>query len=99
MKIFLVIGTNMPYSVLLLISVPASFVLVPTTYHPTSADIADGFTLCAWIQPFANTDGYILAKTNPDGSRHFYTLRVTTNSLQTQLVFGYSVTGANVSYQ
>ncbi|KAH3717837.1 hypothetical protein DPMN_060633 [Dreissena polymorpha] len=67
-------------------------------YHPTASDISDGFSISSWIQPFSNTNGYVMAKTNDNGSRHFYSLKLITNSLQTQIVFGYSVTGSNVSF-
>lgn len=77
--------------------ISAAYVSIPTTYHPNATEVIDGFSMSGWFQAFANTDGYIFAKTNSDGSRQFYTLRLITNSLQAQLVFGYSVTGSNVS--
>ena len=53
--------------------------------------------MSAWIQPQENTNGYILAKTNPDGSRTFYSLKIMTSLVGTQLIAGYSATGSNVS--
>lgn len=76
---------------------PESYISVQEQYRPSKEDIADGFSLSAWIQPQDNTDGYILAKTNPDGSRLFYSLKIITTTVGTQLMFGYSETGSNVS--
>ena len=80
-----------------LVSLSAAYISVSTMYHPNSTETLSGFSMSGWFQAFANTDGYIIAKTNSDGSRHFYSLRLITNSLQAQIVFGYSVTGSNVS--
>ena len=75
----------------------AAYINVRKEYQPTKEDIADGFSLSAWVQVFGDTEGYILAKTNPDGSRHFYTLKLIANNAGTQIKFGYSRTGADVS--
>ena len=80
-----------------MVSLSAAYISVSTMYHPNSTETLSGFSMSGWFQAFANTDGYIIAKTNSDGSRHFYSLRLITNSLQAQIVFGYSVTGSNVS--
>ncbi|XP_053405379.1 adhesion G-protein coupled receptor V1-like [Mercenaria mercenaria] len=73
----------------------AALILIHNFLQPPMEEIVDGFSISAWVQPFSLTNGYIMAKTNPDGSRHFYTLRMATNSLQTNLTFGYSITGSN----
>ena len=74
-----------------------SFINVPAQYWPDKNDIADGFSMSAWIQPQENTNGYILSKSNPDGSRVFYSLKIITTNVGTQLIVGYSATGSNVS--
>ena len=65
-------------------------------YQPPTSIASSGISISAWAIPSANTDGYILAKTNTDGSRFFYALRLVTNSGGTNLIFGLSSTGVNV---
>ena len=87
---------NINFKIIYKLLSTASFISVSEQHQPDKEDIANGFSLSAWVQPFENTDGYILAKTNPDGSRHFYSLRIITTSIGTQLTLGYSASGSNV---
>ena len=54
------------------------YVDVPSLYHMRSSEIRDGFSVSAWVRPQPNVDGYILAKTSADGSRHYYALKIRT---------------------
>lgn len=57
-----------------------SYVTVPAPAQPLPADIMNGFSLSAWVQPQPNTNGYILAKTSADGLKHFYSLKLLTST-------------------
>ena len=47
-----------------------------------SSETRDGFSVSAWVMPAPNVDGYILAKTAANGSRHNYALKITTVDME-----------------
>ncbi|XP_048257204.1 adhesion G-protein coupled receptor V1-like isoform X2 [Haliotis rufescens] len=78
-----------------------SYVTVPAAAQPLPADIMNGFSLSAWVQPQPNTNGYILAKTSADGLKHFYSLKLltSTSSSTIELALARSNTGGSHVYQ
>lgn len=64
--------------------------VVRPDYQPAASDIMDGFSVSAWFQTISHSEGYILAKTSGDGSRHFYALKMKTNSSGAELEFRYT---------
>ncbi|ELU13347.1 hypothetical protein CAPTEDRAFT_91039, partial [Capitella teleta] len=53
------------------------YVRVPSEYQPSSSVIRGGFSISAWLQTSATSNGYIVAKTTDDGQQ-FYALKVST---------------------
>lgn len=86
---------------LVFVLLPACYVTVPAEYQPTPSDIMDGFSLSAWFQAAPNTDSYLLAKTSPDGTRTYYSVKLRIVSGQTFssafIEFEYSVATNPVS--
>jgi hypothetical protein len=75
-----------------------SYLTVSADRQPPPSDLKNGYTISAWLQPFADLNSYIVAKTTNDGSRFFYTLKVTTGNSGAIFLFGYSASGSNVSF-
>ena len=82
-------------------NVAGCYVNVSSEYHMKSAEVRDGFSLGAWVRPEPNVDGYILAKTSADGTRHYYALKIMTvdteNFHSATIEFRYSATNNPVS--
>ncbi|KAK6179039.1 hypothetical protein SNE40_011486 [Patella caerulea] len=62
-----------------------NFVTVNDRHKPNISSFENGFTLSAWVQPFPNTNGYIIAKTSTDGSQHYYSLKLASTATSTNL--------------
>ncbi|XP_055956200.1 adhesion G-protein coupled receptor V1 [Patella vulgata] len=60
-----------------------NFVTVDDRHKPNISSFENGFTLSAWVQPFPNTNGYIIAKTSTDGSQHYYSLKLASTATST----------------
>ncbi|XP_077988560.1 adhesion G-protein coupled receptor V1-like [Glandiceps talaboti] len=56
-----------------------AYLTVAPEYHPDPAQINTGFTISAWVQPTADCDGFILAKTTEDGYKVNYGIRLRTS--------------------
>ena len=72
-------------------AISGSYLTVPPAYQTSRANIESGFSISAWLQTAPNTNGFVLAKTTADGNRHYYAVKVVTNSLTTALEFRYTV--------
>ncbi|XP_043565048.1 adhesion G-protein coupled receptor V1 isoform X2 [Chiloscyllium plagiosum] len=66
-------------------------------YHPRINNTLANFTLSAWVMPNLYTDGFIISKTNINGSI-YYAVKVMTNESSVSLMFHYSVLGSNTTH-
>ncbi|XP_078070005.1 adhesion G-protein coupled receptor V1 [Mustelus asterias] len=66
-------------------------------YHPRMNNTVANFTLSAWMIPNSNTDGFIISKTNNNGSI-YYALKVMTNESAVSIMFHYTLFGSNVTH-
>ncbi|KAK2144319.1 hypothetical protein LSH36_768g01003 [Paralvinella palmiformis] len=86
--------------VLMFTGCQSCYVTVASHYHPSYTAIEDGFSLSAWIQPQANMDGYVIAKTSPDGATYYYAFRLSTRRqgefVSLTIAFQYSSTASPV---
>uniref|UniRef100_UPI00398F1058 adhesion G-protein coupled receptor V1 isoform X2 n=1 Tax=Pristiophorus japonicus TaxID=55135 RepID=UPI00398F1058 len=66
-------------------------------YHPRMNNTLANFTLSAWVIPKPNTDGFIISKTNNNGSI-YYAMKVMTNELSMSVLLHYTLLGSNVTH-
>ncbi|XP_067885769.1 adhesion G-protein coupled receptor V1 [Heterodontus francisci] len=66
-------------------------------YHPRMNNTVANFTLSAWVIPNPNTDGFIISKTNNNGSI-YYAMKVMTNESSVSIMFHYTLLGSNVTH-
>ncbi|KAK7486800.1 hypothetical protein BaRGS_00021947, partial [Batillaria attramentaria] len=72
-----------------------SHVTVPSSAEPAAADLSDGFSISAWVQPSPLCNGYIVARSSADGTSHYYSLRLTATAASTTLDM--TLTGSSVA--
>ncbi|ESP05659.1 hypothetical protein LOTGIDRAFT_102713, partial [Lottia gigantea] len=53
-----------------------NYVTVSKDKTPDVTKFENGLTLSAWVQPFPNANGYIIARTSASGVRQFYSLKL-----------------------
>ncbi|XP_038661208.1 adhesion G-protein coupled receptor V1 isoform X3 [Scyliorhinus canicula] len=66
-------------------------------HHPRMNNTLANFTLSAWVIPNPNTDGFIISKTNNNGSI-YYAVKVMTNESSASVMFHYTLLGSNVTH-
>ncbi|GCB66672.1 hypothetical protein scyTo_0007916 [Scyliorhinus torazame] len=66
-------------------------------HHPRMNNTLANFTLSAWVIPNPNTDGFIISKTNNNGSI-YYAVKVMTNESSASVMFHYTLLGSNVPH-
>ncbi|KAM6225436.1 adhesion G-protein coupled receptor V1 [Rhynchocyon petersi] len=74
-----------------------AFGTVNPKYHPSKNNTLANFTFSAWVMPNANTNGFVLAKDNGNGSI-YYGVKIQTNESQVTLSLHYKTLGSNVTY-
>ncbi|GFO30549.1 G-protein coupled receptor 98, partial [Plakobranchus ocellatus] len=62
------------------------YVTVSPEDIPTLTNKIDGFSVSAWVQPFPECDGYMIAYTTPDAATHYLSLRLTATTSASSFV-------------
>ncbi|XP_069483725.1 adhesion G-protein coupled receptor V1 isoform X2 [Ambystoma mexicanum] len=65
-------------------------------YHSTNNTLAN-FTFSAWVQPEVNTDGFLIAKGNDNGTM-YYGIKIQTNDSHVDLALYYMTQGSNSTH-
>ncbi|CAH6787485.1 Adgrv1 [Phodopus roborovskii] len=74
-----------------------AFGTVDPKYHPSRNNTIANFTFSAWVMPNANTNGFLLAKDDGNGSI-YYGVKIQTNESHVTLSLHYKTFGSNVTY-
>ncbi|XP_076465121.1 adhesion G-protein coupled receptor V1-like [Babylonia areolata] len=60
-----------------------SYVTIPSSLEPAEDDFSAGFSISAWVQPYPQCDGYIVARGSADGTDLYFGLRLVTTASST----------------
>ncbi|MBZ3889709.1 G-protein coupled receptor 98, partial [Sciurus carolinensis] len=74
-----------------------AFGTVNAKYHPSRNNTIANFTFSAWVMPNANTNGFVIAKDNGNGSI-YYGVKIQTNESHVTLSLHYKTLGSNATY-
>lgn len=74
-----------------------AFGTVDPKYHPSRNNTIANFTFSAWVMPNANTNGFLIAKDDGNGSI-YYGVKIQTNESHVTLSLHYKTFGSNVTY-
>uniref|UniRef100_A0A8C5P4D2 Adhesion G-protein coupled receptor V1 n=1 Tax=Jaculus jaculus TaxID=51337 RepID=A0A8C5P4D2_JACJA len=74
-----------------------AFGTVDPRYHPSRNNTLGNFTFSAWVMPNANTNGFLLAKDDGNGSI-YYGVKIQTNETHVTLSLHYKTFGATATY-
>ncbi|KAL1783722.1 G-protein coupled receptor 98 [Sigmodon hispidus] len=74
-----------------------AFGTVDPKYHPSRNNTIANFTFSAWVMPNANTNGFLIAKDDGNGSL-YYGIKIQTNESHVTLSLHYKTFGSNVTY-
>ncbi|XP_006885449.1 PREDICTED: G-protein coupled receptor 98-like [Elephantulus edwardii] len=74
-----------------------AFGTVNPKYHPSRNNTIASFTFSAWVMPNANTNGFVIAKDDGNGSI-YYGVKIQTNESHVTLSLHYKTLGSNVTY-
>ncbi|XP_058430567.1 adhesion G-protein coupled receptor V1 isoform X1 [Marmota monax] len=74
-----------------------AFGTVNAKYHPSRNNTIANFTFSAWVMPNANTNGFVLAKDNGNGSI-YYGVKIQTNESHVTFSLHYKTLGSNAIY-
>ncbi|EAW95990.1 monogenic, audiogenic seizure susceptibility 1 homolog (mouse), isoform CRA_e [Homo sapiens] len=74
-----------------------AFGTVNPKYHPSRNNTIANFTFSAWVMPNANTNGFIIAKDDGNGSI-YYGVKIQTNESHVTLSLHYKTLGSNATY-
>ncbi|XP_069912554.1 adhesion G-protein coupled receptor V1 [Oryctolagus cuniculus] len=66
-------------------------------YHPSRNNTITNFTFSAWVMPNANTNGFVIAKDDGNGSL-YYGVKIQTNESHVTLCLHYKTLGSNATY-
>ncbi|XP_045053798.2 adhesion G-protein coupled receptor V1 [Desmodus rotundus] len=74
-----------------------AFGTVNPIYHPSRNNSIANFTFSAWVMPNANTNGFVVAKDDGNGSI-YYGVKIQTNESHVTLSLHYKTWGSNATY-
>ncbi|ELW52331.1 G-protein coupled receptor 98 [Tupaia chinensis] len=74
-----------------------AFGTVNPKYHPSRNNTIANFTFSAWVMPNANTNGFVIAKDDGNGSI-YYGVKIQTNQSHVTLSLHYKTLGSNATY-
>ncbi|XP_058384943.1 adhesion G-protein coupled receptor V1 [Diceros bicornis minor] len=74
-----------------------AFGTVSPKYHPSRNNSVVNFTFSAWVMPNANTNGFVIAKDDGNGSI-YYGVKIQTNESHVTLSLHYKTLGSNATY-
>ncbi|XP_058512174.1 adhesion G-protein coupled receptor V1 [Ochotona princeps] len=74
-----------------------AFGTVNPEYHPSRNRTITNFTFSAWVLPNANTNGFVIAKDDGNGSL-YYGVKIQTNESHVTLSLHYKTFGSNTTY-
>nr|XP_021553254.1 G-protein coupled receptor 98 [Neomonachus schauinslandi] len=74
-----------------------AFGTVNPKYHPSRNNSVANFTFSAWVMPNANTNGFVIAKDDGNGSI-YYGVKIQTNESHVTLSLHYKTLGSNATY-
>ncbi|XP_054544211.1 adhesion G-protein coupled receptor V1 isoform X2 [Talpa occidentalis] len=74
-----------------------AFGTVNPKYHPSKNNSIANFTFSAWLMPDANTNGFVIAKDDGNGSL-YYGVKIQTNESYVTLSLHYKTLGSNATY-
>ncbi|KAM5298193.1 adhesion G-protein coupled receptor V1 [Ctenodactylus gundi] len=74
-----------------------AFGTVSPKYHPARNATIASFTFSAWVMPDANTNGFVIAKDDDNGSL-YYGVKVQTNESHVTLSLHYKTLASNATY-
>nr|XP_001918372.2 G-protein coupled receptor 98 [Equus caballus] len=74
-----------------------AFGTVNPKYHPSRNNSIANFTFSAWVMPNANTNGFVIAKDDGNGSI-YYGVKIQTNESHVTLSLDYKTLGSNATY-
>ncbi|KAM8777301.1 adhesion G-protein coupled receptor V1 [Rhynchonycteris naso] len=74
-----------------------AFGTVNPKYHPSRNNSIANFTFSAWVMPSANTNGFVIAKDDGNGSI-YYGVKIQTNASHVTLSLHYKTLGSNSTY-
>ncbi|XP_054434571.1 adhesion G-protein coupled receptor V1 [Pteronotus mesoamericanus] len=74
-----------------------AFGTVSPKYHPSRNNSIANFTFSAWVMPNANTNGFVIAKDDGNGSI-YYGVKIQTNESHVTLSLHYKTLGSNATY-
>ncbi|XP_059551072.1 adhesion G-protein coupled receptor V1 [Myotis daubentonii] len=74
-----------------------AFGTVNQKYHPSRNNSIANFTFSAWVMPNANTNGFVIAKDDGNGSI-YYGVKIQTNESHVTLSLHYKTLGSNATY-
>ncbi|KAL2779432.1 adhesion G-protein coupled receptor V1 precursor [Daubentonia madagascariensis] len=77
--------------------VEGAFGTVNPKYHTSKNNTIANFTFSAWVMPDANTNGFVIAKDNGNGSI-YYGVKIQTNESHMTLSLHYKTLGSNATY-
>ncbi|XP_040304705.1 adhesion G-protein coupled receptor V1 isoform X5 [Herpailurus yagouaroundi] len=77
--------------------VEGAFGTVHPKYHPSKNNSIANFTFSAWVIPDANTNGFVIAKDDGNGSI-YYGVKIQTNESHVTLSLHYKTLGSNATY-
>ncbi|KAM5328541.1 adhesion G-protein coupled receptor V1 [Glossophaga mutica] len=77
--------------------VEGAFGTVNPKYHPSRNNSIANFTFSAWVMPNANTNGFVIAKDDGNGSI-YYGVKIQTNESHVTLSLHYKTWGSNATY-
>ncbi|XP_036081242.1 adhesion G-protein coupled receptor V1 isoform X3 [Rousettus aegyptiacus] len=74
-----------------------AFGTVNPKYHPSRNNSIANFTFSAWVMPNANTNGFVIAKDDGNGSI-YYGVKIQRNESHVTLSLHYKTLGSNATY-
>ncbi|KAK2502262.1 hypothetical protein MC885_005409, partial [Smutsia gigantea] len=74
-----------------------AFGTVNPKYHPSQNNSISNFTFSAWVMPSANTNGFVIAKDDGNGSI-YYGVKIQINESHVTLSLHYKTVGSNATY-
>nr|XP_031304026.1 adhesion G-protein coupled receptor V1 [Camelus dromedarius] len=77
--------------------VDGAFGTVNPKYFPSRNNSIANFTFSAWVMPNANTNGFVIAKDDGNGSI-YYGIKIQTNESHVTLSLHYKTLGSNATY-
>lgn len=74
-----------------------AFGIVGPEYQDSTNNILANFTFSAWVIPNPNSDGFIIAKDNGNGTL-YYGVKIQTNESHVTVMLHYATLGSNITY-